>query len=291
MENKEAMFFRTLPDNETVRCDLCPHLCTISNGKTGFCQVRKNENGTLYALNYAKVSSMSMDPIEKKPLKRYFPGSSILSVGSVGCNLRCPFCQNNSIARCKMEEVETVTIDSSQLVEKAIELKVQGNIGIAYTYNEPSIWYEYVYETAKLAKTKDLQNVLVTNGYISPEPLEQLLPYIDAMNIDLKSFNKEFYLNTLKGGLEEVKSTIRTSAKHCHVEVTTLVLPGYNDSEAEMTKIAEFLSSISPQIPLHLSRFFPQFEWADKSPTPVDTLYNLTEVAKKYLEYVYVGNV
>jgi pyruvate formate lyase activating enzyme len=190
-----------------------------------------------------------------------------------------------------MEEVEMIVMNSSKLVEQAISLKSQGNIGIAFTYNEPTVWYEYVYDTAKLAKEYGLYNVLVTNGYISKEPLERLLPFIDAMNIDLKSYDGTFYRETLHGGLEEVKAAILQSAAKCHVEVTTLVLPGVNDSREEITRIASFLSSISRKIPLHLSRFFPRFEWKDRSPTSIDTLYELALVAECYLDHVYVGNV
>ena len=288
---KEAMFYETLPEPGMVRCSLCPHRCRIPSGGTGQCGVRKNIGGLLCALNYEQIASIALDPIEKKPFRRFYPGRTILSAGTAGCNLKCPFCQNHSISRCSMEQVKTFTLDSASLVEKAMELQPEGNIGLAFTYNEPTVWFEYVYEAAKLAKENGLCNVLVTNGYICREPLEMLLPQIDAMNIDLKSFNSEFYRNTLKGGLEEVKSTILASAKKCHVEITTLVIPGVNDSKEEIGQIASFLSAISPQIPLHLSRFFPRFEWRDKPPTPVETLYELAETARRHLEFVYVGNV
>jgi pyruvate formate lyase activating enzyme len=184
-----------------------------------------------------------------------------------------------------------VLVPGSQLVEKAIGLKPKGNIGIAYTYNEPTIWFEYVYETAKIAKEQNLMNVLVTNGYISPEPLDMILPYIDAMNIDLKAFNEEFYRKYLNGGLEEVKAAIIASSKKCHVEITTLVIPDYNDTKEEIEQIADFLSGISPEIPLHLTRFFPRYQWSDLKPTYIETLYELADAARKYLKNVYVGNV
>jgi pyruvate formate lyase activating enzyme len=288
---KEALFYETRSDEGSVQCRLCPHSCRIEKDGTGICGVRKNIDGVLCAMTYDRISSLSLDPIEKKPLRRFHPGSRILSVGSVGCNMKCPFCQNHSISRCSMEEVEMIVMNSSKLVEQAISLKSQGNIGIAFTYNEPTVWYEYVYDTAKLAKEYGLYNVLVTNGYISKEPLERLLPFIDAMNIDLKSYDGTFYRETLHGGLEEVKAAILQSAAKCHVEVTTLVLPGVNDSREEITRIASFLSSISRKIPLHLSRFFPRFEWKDRSPTSIDTLYELALVAECYLDHVYVGNV
>ncbi|MBP1744467.1 MAG: Radical domain protein [Firmicutes bacterium] len=291
MENlKEAMYYEKQPDGST-KCVLCPHNCMISPGRTGICGVRKNIGGVLYSLIYEKVSSIAFDPIEKKPLYKFHPGTFILSAGSVGCNFRCPFCQNYSIARAEPEKVETSAITSGQLVSKALSLMEQGNIGIAYTYNEPTIWYEYVYETARLAKEKGLVNVLVTNGFINPEPLENLLPYIDAMNIDLKGYSEGFYRDVVKGRLESVKNTIRLAAGKCHVEVTTLVIPGLNDSPEEMEEMAKWLASVSPDIPLHLSRFFPRYMMQDRPMTPIKTLSELENIASRYLNNVYMGNV
>lgn len=290
VERKEAMFYEKQQSGR-VHCFLCPHNCNIPLDGMGICGVRKNTAGTLYSLNYEQVSSLAIDPIEKKPLRNFHPGSYILSVGSFGCNFKCPFCQNHSIARICGDEVDTTRIKSADLVAKAIDLKSQGNIGIAYTYNEPSIWYEYVYETAKLAKEEGLLNVLVTNGYISPKPLAQILPYIDAMNIDLKGFTEGFYKEIVKGGLQEVKATIEQSAKKCHVEITTLVIPGLNDCKDEITEMSKWLSTISPDLPLHLSRYFPKYEMTDKPPTSVQTLTELESTARKYLNYVYLGNV
>lgn len=287
---KEAMFYEKLDDNK-VHCYLCPHNCSIPEEGRGLCGVRRNMNGTLYSLNYGEVSSIGVDPIEKKPLHRFHPGTYILSVGSVGCNLKCPFCQNHSIAQVKPEEIHTHYASSDEIVSKALELKKQGNIGIAYTYNEPSIWYEFVYETAKKANENGLLNVLVTNGYIGKEPLMRLLPYIDAMNIDLKAYNEKFYSELVKGGLKEVKETIKMSAGHCHVEVTTLIIPGWNDSVEEMEEEAGWLASISPEIPLHLSRYFPQYQMTDRPATPVNTLMDLKKAAGRHLKYVYLGNV
>lgn len=288
-ERKEAMYYEK-QRNGSAHCFLCPHNCNIPSDGIGICGVRKNIAGTLYSLNYEQVSSLAIDPIEKKPLMNFHPGSNILSVGSFGCNFKCPFCQNHSIARV-YSDVNTTRIESKELVAKAIVLKAKGNIGIAYTYNEPSIWYEYVYETAKLAKKEDLINVLVTNGYISPGPLEEILPYIDAMNIDLKAYNEEFYKEIVKGDLQDVKSTIEQSARKCHVEITTLVIPGLNDSTDQITEMSKWLSSISPNIPLHLSRYFPKYEMTDKPPTSVQTLTELKSVARRYLNNVYLGNV
>lgn len=287
---KEAMFYEKLQNGNT-HCFLCPHNCVILPDGTGICGVRKNLSGVLYSLNFEQVSSIAFDPIEKKPLYRFNPGSHILSVGSVGCNFKCPFCQNYSIARVKPDEVETALVKSEDLIERAVSMKSQGNIGIAYTYNEPTVWYEYVFETAILAKAEGLSNVLVTNGYISREPLEKILPYINAMNIDLKGYTYEFYRDIIKGSLEDVKATIETSSKKCHVEITTLVIPGLNDSIDEIEKMSKWISSISIDIPLHLSRFFPRYKMTDRLPTTVKTLNELAAVARKYLKNVYLGNV
>ncbi len=287
---REAMFYEKL-ENQKVHCYLCPHNCIIPKNGRGICGVRKNIDGTLYSLNYGEVTSIGVDPIEKKPLNRFHPGTDILSIGSVGCNLKCPFCQNHSIARVKPEEIHTYHASSDEIIAKAVALKNEGSIGIAYTYNEPTIWYEFVYETAKKAKEKGLLNVLVTNGYISQEPLKQILPHIDAMNIDLKAYNDKFYNELVKGGLEEVKETIQRSAAHCHVEVTTLVIPGWNDSVEEMEEMSKWLAALSTDIPLHLSRYFPNYELDDKPPTSLDSLMELKRIAERHLNYVYLGNV
>lgn len=289
-EKKEAMFYEKL-DMGGVHCYLCPQQCYIPKGSRGLCGVRQNIDGILYSLNYGEISSIGIDPIEKKPLNRFHPSTYILSVGSVGCNLKCPFCQNHSIAQVKPEEIPTHHAESDEIVAKAVELKKQSNIGIAYTYNEPSIWYEFVYETAKKAKEEGLLNVLVTNGYISEEPLNQLLPYIDAMNIDLKAYNDKFYTELVKGNLKEVKETIKRCARHCHVEVTTLIIPGWNDSIDEMEEMTQWLASLSPEIPLHLSRYFPKYKMTDRPPTSLDSLVELKKVAERHLRYVYLGNI
>jgi len=287
---KEAMFYEKKDDNR-VLCQLCPHNCLIPPGRSGICGVKKNDNGVLYSMIFEQASSLSLDPIEKKPLYKFHPGSKILSVGTVGCNFKCPFCQNHSIAMAHADKADTIKITSEDLVRKAIELIPQGNIGIAYTYNEPTVWYEYIYETAKLAKSKGLVNVLVTNGYINRNPLEHILPFIDAMNIDLKAFNEDFYRKIVKGNLEDVKSTIKISAEKCHVEITTLIIPGLNDSINEMEEMTQWLSSISSDIPLHLSRFFPRYEMTNKPATSIKTLTDLERIARRHLKNVYLGNV
>ncbi|MCX8128524.1 MAG: AmmeMemoRadiSam system radical SAM enzyme [Clostridia bacterium] len=284
---KQAMYYQKV-ENSKVHCFLCPHNCVIKPDDTGACRARKNIDGELYSLNYGKITSISLDPIEKKPLYRFHTGSNILSVGTFGCNLKCSFCQNWSIAH---EDPDTGNITSDEIVRKAKALEDKGNIGIAYTYNEPSIWYEFVYETSRMAKDQGLSNVLVTNGFISKEPLEELLPYIDAMNIDVKGYTASFYKNICKGTLENVKETVEIAALSCHVEVTTLVIPELNDAIEEIGEMSKWLSSISPEIPLHLSRFFPNFKMQNRPPTPVATLERARDKAGEYLKHVYLGNV
>lgn len=272
-----------------VRCDICPHNCLLGEEQTGFCRARSNRGGAIRLDSYGLVTSMSLDPIEKKPLYRFYPGSRILSVGSYGCNLRCSFCQNYEISMAGKERAGTVCVSPEELVEKAIELIPQGNIGIAYTYNEPLIGYEFVMDCSKLARPKGLKNVLVTNGYINEAPLEKLLPYIDAMNIDLKAFTDSFY-KKISGDIETVKKTIETAASSCHVEVTTLIIPGENDSEEEMRSLSAWLTRIDRNIPLHISRFFPRYKMTDRDATPVKAVYSLADIARENLKYVYEGN-
>jgi pyruvate formate lyase activating enzyme len=269
-------------------CPICPHLCALEEGQIGLCRARKNQNGIVISMNYGIVTSIGLDPIEKKPLSRFMSGSKILSVGSFGCNLSCPFCQNYTIA-CGDEGNSIRSISPVELVEMATRKIPQGNIGVAYTYNEPLIGYEYVSDCAKLVRQKNLKNVVVTNGYINPKPLEDLLPFIDAMNIDLKGFTQEFY-SKLGGKLEPVKRTIATAVQSCHVEITTLIISGENDSEEEMRTLSSWLADLNPHIPLHISRFFPRHLYADRNPTPVETIYRLAEVAREKLNDVYSGN-
>jgi pyruvate formate lyase activating enzyme len=274
----------------SIRCEICPHGCAIEDGYIGFCGARRNIGGKITCINYGKVTSLALDPIEKKPLRRYMPGSSILSVGSFGCNLKCPFCQNCEISMADGNTAIARYFSPGLLVNKALEMQSKGNIGIAYTYNEPLIGYEFVFDCARLANNKGLKNVLVTNGYVCEKPLLSLLPFIDAMNIDLKGFTEAFY-KKLSGGLETVKQTISIAARSCHVEVTTLIIPDENDSGDEMDALSKWLSSVSPEIPLHLSRFFPRYKYTDKAPTPAETLYKLRDIAKRHLKYVYLGNI
>jgi len=286
--SRKAMYFEKI-ENGKVHCYLCPHNCIISPEKVGMCRVRQNIDGELYSLNYGKITSIALDPIEKKPLYHFHPGSKILSAGTFGCNLKCSFCQNWTIAH---DIPESFEITPSRLVQETEKNVSEGNIGIAYTYNEPSIWYEFVYETSKLIKGKGLLNVLVTNGFINSEPLENLMPYIDAMNIDVKAFNSSFYKDVCKGdgALEYIKSTIEQASQKCHLEVTTLVIPELNDSMDEIGELAKWLASISKDIVLHLSRYFPNYRM-NKPATPLKTLNAAAEKASHYLRYVYLGNV
>jgi pyruvate formate lyase activating enzyme len=284
---KEARYYDKNP-NLSVKCNLCPHKCIIKPGASGICRVRKNIDGKLYTLNYGKVTSIALDPIEKKPLYQFYPGSYILSLGTFGCNFKCPYCQNWEIAH---EEPESYGITPEKAVLKAKEFVEKGSIGLAYTYNEPSIWYEFVYDTAVLAKEEGLSNVLVTNGYISHKPLQDILPYIDAFNIDVKSFDEDFYKKICNGTLEDVKETVEIVSKSCHVELTSLIIPGLNDSISNIEKMAKWIYSISSEIPLHITRFFPHYKMNNIPPTPVETLIKLKDTAGRYLKYVYVGNV
>ena len=272
-----------------TRCELCFHHCELDEGQTGLCRARGCRDSRIIPLNYGKLTSLALDPIEKKPLRRFRPGSLILSVGSFGCNLRCPFCQNHEISMAGDGELHTVELSPEQLAAKAAELVPQGNIGVAYTYNEPLIGYEYVRDCAALIHERGLVNVLVTNGTIEEAPWRELLPLIDAANIDLKGFTAAWYRN-LGGDLDTVKRSIVLAAEQCHVEVTTLLVPGENDSVEEVRGLARWLAGVDSNIPLHLSRFFPRYRRADRPPTPVERVYHLADEARAYLTYVYTGN-
>ncbi|WP_342759872.1 AmmeMemoRadiSam system radical SAM enzyme [Kineothrix sedimenti] len=270
-------------------CPVCMHHCTIEEGKTGLCRARSNENGRIVCTNYGKITSYALDPIEKKPLRRFFPGSKILSVGSYGCNLSCGFCQNHGISMVKEEEADYGILMPEELVNEALAYTEKGNIGIAYTYNEPLIGYEYVRDCAKLARKNGLKNVIVTNGCAELEVLEELLPYTDAFNIDLKGFTEHFYKN-VGGSLSMVKAFIERAAKESHVEVTTLIIPGENDDVKEIKQAVSWLASIDENIPYHVSRFFPMWEMKDKEATGIETVYSLAKTAREHLKYVYEGN-
>ncbi len=274
-------------------CHTCMHHCSLEPGQRGLCRARKNEGGRIVCENYGKITSLALDAVEKKPLKLFYPGSRILSVGSYGCNLRCAFCQNHEISMSDFETAETVFISSQALAEKALACKDAGNIGVAFTYNEPLVGWEYIRDTGILVKQAGMKNVLVTNGTASVEVLEEILPLIDAMNIDLKGFHDSYY-RELGGDLETVKEFILRAAAGCHVELTTLIVPGKNDTISEMEKEAEWIASVEEavgkKIPLHVTRFFPRYHMMDKEATEVGKVYALAEAARKYLAYVFVGN-
>lgn len=282
-----AKFYQPLEEDGRVHCLLCPQGCRIRDGHKGFCRVRMNQEGKLYTLNYGQVSSYGLDPIEKKPLFHFYPGWDIVSLGTVGCNLRCGFCQNWSIAH---GEPDTMEVSPERAVEIAVSQGGERNLGIAYTYSEPLMWYEFVLDTARLVREKGLKNVLVTNGFVNEEPLRELLPYIDAMNIDVKGFTGEYYGKICRGEMEPVLRTVEIAARQCHVEITTLLVTDLNDSGEEVGKLAEWLAGISKDIPLHLSRYFPNYE-LDRPPTPEDRLLKAYRVAREKLHYVYLGNV
>ena len=279
-------------------CDVCFRQCKIEEGQTGFCGARTCRGGQIVATNYGRLTSLALDPIEKKPLKMFHPGSMILSLGSYGCNLRCPFCQNSSISWSQKAfeyKYKAEFYEPEEIVKTALSLRPRGNIGLAFTYNEPLVGYEFVRDTARLAKEAGLENVLVTNGTATQKVLNEILPYIDAMNIDLKAFTNYFYRNFIGGDFQMVKDFITTAAGACHVELTTLIIPGENDSEEEMREISAWVAALENQtgkkIPLHITRFFPAFKLTDRAPTPVNTILRLVEVAKENLEFVFSGNI
>ena len=284
-----------------ARCEICFRHCEIPEGKLGFCKARTCKNGVVTAENYGCVTSLALDPIEKKPLHNYYPGKYILSVGSYGCNLRCPFCQNSEISWSDDildRKNDSRYLSPEDLVDIAVSLRSRGNIGLAFTYNEPLIGFEYVFDTAKIAHERGLKNILVTNGCGTLQTLSALSPYIDAMNIDLKGFTENYYNKTLGGDLDTVMRFIEESVKFCHVELTTLIVPGENDTEKEMRAISEWIASlkndhneiIGKNIPLHISRFFPRFHYSDRRPTDVGLIYHLADIAREKLTYVYTGN-
>ncbi|MCL2797268.1 MAG: radical SAM protein [Firmicutes bacterium] len=331
---KPALFYEKIPGSSVVQCGLCPHNCRIQNGNAGLCGARRNRGGVLFAESYGQVTSLALDPIEKKPLNRFHPGSRILSVGSYGCNMKCPYCQNYEISQAK-PATEYFSPDKLLTIAK----NTPDNIGIAFTYNEPLIGIEYILDCAPLFKKAGLKVVLVTNGLINPAPLKALLPFIDALNIDVKAFSESAY-RKLGGDFSTVKQTVETAVglrsdlhvgdscegngigarrarcphraeEMCeprqrrdediapyvcsldspvHVEITALIVPGQNDNDSDMQSLTQWLASLSPDIPLHISRYFPRYK-SSRSPTPVDTMRRLAVIARERLKYVYLGNV
>ncbi len=288
---KEAFLYERLKD-EKVRCNLCPHHCIIEEGKRGICGVRENRGGTLYTLVYERAIADSVDPIEKKPFFHFFPNSFAFSIATVGCNFRCSFCQNYDISQFPKEKSEIIgkVLSPERIVSYAKKNKCKS---ISYTYTEPTIFFEYAYETAKIAKKEGIKNNFVTNGYISKEALKLISPYLDAADVDLKSFKEEFYKKFCGARLSPVLENLKLMKElGIWVEVTTLIIPTLNDSEDELEKIAEFILSLGEETPWHLSRFYPHYKLTNLPPTPVETLHRAREIGKKVgLNYIYSGNV
>jgi len=287
----KAKYFEVLGEG-SVKCTLCPHSCVIAHGRYGACNTRWNMHGVLYTDSYGRLTSLALDPIEKKPLRRFYPQSMIWSVGSYGCNMRCGFCQNHAISQFDAERCRWNTkwdhITPEGLL-RFVEEEEESGIGIAFTYNEPCLSFEYILDTAPLFHERGKAVVMVTNGQIQAEPLADLLPIVDAWNVDLKAFTTDFYCRH-GGELETAKATIAAIASTAHLEVTTLVIPQENDSEEEIARLSAWLASLSPDIPLHLTRYFPHYRYT-KPPTDPEGLYRLARVARGSLKNVYVGNV
>lgn len=272
-----------------ITCRLCPHHCRLNPGQTGFCRARRNEKGHLVPSGYGYLSAMALDPIEKKPLRRFMPGSRILSIGFYGCNMRCAFCQNASISQTAPQKKDKRISPREILAAAADARENSGNIGVAYTYSEPLVNYEFVRDTAGLIRNAGMVNVLVTNGQCTDAVLDELLPLIDAVNVDLKGFRPEIY-QKLGGDFETARHFIRRAAERCHVEVTTLIVPGLNDAPEDIEEEARWLAGIDPDLTLHLTRYFPMYQMT-KAPTAIASLKQLKAIAEKHLEHIYLGNV
>jgi pyruvate formate lyase activating enzyme len=278
-----ASHWRPLPNGKT-QCLLCPFNCVLSEGKSSPCGGKANFGGRLFAVNYGLTTSLSMDPMEKKPLYHFLPGSSILSVGPNGCNLGCDFCQNYHVSQ---SPAPTTFISPEELATLA---QAKGSAGVAYTYSEPLIWWEYVMDAAKAVKAAGMANVLVSNGYINPGPLDELLPWIDAMNLDIKSMDPLFYKKICKSALPPVLETARAASKAIHLEITNLLIPGLNDGEELIERLTDFIAGLDDKIPLHFSRYFPAYK-RSSPPTPAETLERAAVIASRKLKYVFVGNI
>ena len=286
----EASWYQPLIGG-SVQCTLCPHMCILKEEKTGICRVRVNNNGKLQTEVYGYVSSINFDPVEKKPLYHFYPGSTILSIGTYGCNLRCFFCQNCTISQTGPDpELPRTYFTPEQIVQTA--LKQPGNIGIAFTYNEPIVWFEYMYDIAKLAKQAGLVTVMVTNGFINPEPLKALLEVIDAFSVDLKAFNDDFYSKVTSSKLEPVKETLKQiKAAGKHLEIVNLVIPGLNDDDAVFTEMVKWISKeTGKDTVLHISRYFPNYKMVTEA-TPMSVMRRVKRIAENHLYYVYTGNM
>lgn len=280
---KEASYYEKL-DGEAVQCHLCPQECSINEGKRGFCQVRPNDGGILYSEIYEHVLACNLDPVEKKPLYHFHPGRSILSIGTRGCNKRCLFCQN-------WQMLEPGSPGTRITSDEVAAMSGRGDsVGVAYTYNEPVVWFEFVLECARKVRGRGLANVLVTNGSINPEPLEELLPWVDAMNIDVKSMDPDFYRKVCKSRLEPVLETCRRAKPACHIEITNLLIPTLNDSDELIGELVDFVAGLGRETPLHFSAYYPCHKMTTP-PTPPATLRRAYEIGRRKLDYVYLGNI
>ncbi|KKG14624.1 hypothetical protein EO98_18515 [Methanosarcina sp. 2.H.T.1A.6] len=287
---QEAMFYEKLAENK-VRCSLCAHRCKINPGKRGICGVRENCEGTLFSLVYGAVASDSVAHIEQKPLYHYYPGSVAYSIGTIGCNFRCRHCQNWTLSRASPEDADLGTLSPSQLINQA---KMAGCQSVSWTYNEPTVWYEYTYDGAKLAREAGIGTSYVTNGYITPEALEQIAPYLDAFSVDIKAFSEEFYHDVASAKLTPVlEATLLAKKLGIHVEVVNLVIPNHNDSPEEIRELSRWVyENLGRNTPLHFNRFHPYYEMKDLPPTPVETLDRARSIAiEEGMRFVYVGNV
>lgn len=290
MAEHEALFYKKLKD-KLVHCQLCPHYCVISTNNYGNCRARKNIDGKLYSMVYASPVSVAVDPIEKKPLFHFLPGTDSYSLGTTGCNFSCLFCQNATISQAFPEDMPVIYMEPKDVVENAVREKC---FSIAYTYTEPSIAWEYVYDTARLAKKKKLKNVMVTNGFINPEPAKQLYKHIDAANVDLKGFTEDYYKNICFARLQPVLETLKLLDKmNVWIEITNLIIPGLNDDMKKIEEMCEWIKTeLGTGYPLHFSRFFPCYKMMDRPPTPFETLKKAYQIAKKVgIKYVYIGNI
>jgi pyruvate formate lyase activating enzyme len=286
-----AMFWEPGPEPQSVQCRLCPRNCLIPSGSLGFCKARKNQQGILYALGYGKPCSVAVDPIEKKPFFHFLPGTRSFSIASAGCSLRCKFCQNWQISQFSPEETTNYDLPPEEVVRLALE---KNCASIAYTYSEPLNFYEYVMDTAAIAKRKGLKNVMHTAGFVNAEPLEKLAPLLDAVNVDLKGFTEEYYKNMCGGSLEVVLNSLKILKKAgVWIEITVLIVPGYNDSEEEIKKLCLWVrKELGENTPVHFSRFYPMYQLTHLPATPYATLEKAYRIAKSAgLKYVYVGNV
>ena len=271
-------------------CSVCPHHCNLTEGKTGLCRARMCSDGKIVSTSYGKITSIALDPIEKKPLKLFHPGMNILSIGSFGCNMRCPFCQNDFISQVGADGVDTETVTPAQIASIALRMRSRRNIGVAFTYNEPLVGYEFVRDTSRLVKENGMLNVLVSNGMAEEAVFDEVLEYIDALNIDLKCFTEEGY-RSLGGNLETVMQNIESCIERKkHLELTTLIVPGLNDKKDEIERECRWIASLDRGTVLHVTRFFPRFLMRDREATPVATVYHLADVARQYLDNVFVGN-